>query len=131
MAKMGRPEIQIDVAKLKAVMRLKPTLKDTAAFFECDPSTIENFIRREFNLTFSDFREQNMVHTRFSLIRKAIQKAENGDNVMLIFCLKNLCQWRDRFDEASDAQINMTSTKDEIKDLINQVTKIAKDKVGA
>jgi hypothetical protein len=30
------------------------------------------------------------------LIRTAVAKAEKGDNIMLIFCLKNLCQWRDK-----------------------------------
>jgi len=85
--------------KLKALMRLKPTLEDTAAFFECTARTIERYIRKEFDLTFVDFREQNMVHTRLTLIRTAIGKAERGDNVMLIFCLKNLCGWKDKWDE--------------------------------
>lgn len=88
--------VEIDKQKLKALMRLKPTLADAAAFFECSERTIERFIKDEFELTFVDFREQNMVHTRLSIVRKAIEKAEKGDNVMLIFCLKNLCGWKDR-----------------------------------
>jgi hypothetical protein len=100
---MGRKPIVFNDTQLKEIMRFKPTLKDTAAFFECDPSTIENYIRANWNCTFSEFRDQNMVHTRFMLIRTAIQKAEKGDNVMLIFCLKNLCQWRDKLpDEQFD-----------------------------
>lgn len=99
MAKMGRKPANIEEAKLKALMRLKPTLEDTAAFFECSPRTIEQYIRDNFDLTFRDFRDQNMVHTRFALIRTAIQKAEKGDNTMLIFCLKNLCGWKDKYDE--------------------------------
>lgn len=99
MAKTGRPKKEIPHAQLKAFMRLKPSLQDTANFFECSVDTIERFIRREFKASFADFREQNMVHTRFSLIRKAIQKGEGGDNVMLIFCLKNLCGWKDRYDQ--------------------------------
>ncbi len=92
----GRPMVQIDLEKLKALMRLKPSLEDTAIFFECSPDTIERTIKREFKLTFAEFREQNMVQTRFALVRTALQKAQKGDNVMLIFCLKNLCGWKDR-----------------------------------
>jgi AraC-like DNA-binding protein len=93
---MSRQPKAIDEKQLKALMRLKPTLADTAAFFECAERTIERHIRDTFDLTFVEFREQNMVHTRLSIVRKAIEKAERGDNVMLIFCLKNLCGWRDR-----------------------------------
>ena len=96
MAKMGRKRIDIDLVQLKALMRLKPTQKDTAAFFECSEDTIERIIKKNYNATFAEFRYQNMVHTRFSLIRKAISKAEAGDNIMLIFCLKNLCGWADK-----------------------------------
>ncbi len=90
--------IDIESAKLKALMRLKPTLEDTAAFFECSTKSIQRFIRDEWDLDFVQFREQNMVHTRLALIRKAIDKAEKGDNVMLIFCLKNVCGWKDKWD---------------------------------
>lgn len=96
MSRIGRPRIEIDEDQLKALMRLSPTLADTAAFFGCCIDTIEKHTKSVYGLRFSEFREQNMVHTRFSLIRKAIQKAENGDNIMLIFCLKNLCNWRDK-----------------------------------
>ena len=55
-----------------------------------------------------------MVHTRFMLIRTAIQKAEKGDNVMLIFCIKNLCNWRDKLpDEQFDEdKFKAMSTQD-------------------
>lgn len=86
----------INPAQLKALMRLKPTLEDTAAHFEVSTRTIERFIKKNFKLTFVEFRNQNMVHTRHGLIRKAIEKALSGDNTMLIFCLKNLCGWRDK-----------------------------------
>jgi hypothetical protein len=113
MAKMGRPKKEINLEQLKALMRLKPTQKDTAAFFECSEDTIDNVIKKNFKCTFSEFRDQNMVHTRFSLIRKAIQKAENGDNCMLIFCLKNLCGWVDKFEtkQESDVTVSMEGFK--------------------
>lgn len=88
--------IKIDDKQLKAMMRLKPTLEDTAAFFECSTKTIQRFIRDTWDLDFVQFREQNMVHTRLSLIRKAIQMAESGNVPMLIFALKNLTDWKDK-----------------------------------
>ena len=48
------------------------------------------------------------------LIRTAIKKAERGDNVMLIFCLKNLCQWRDKLpdNEFDEDKFKAMSTQD-------------------
>ena len=79
--------------QLKAILRLKPTREDCAAFLGVEVSTVDKYIKRTYHCTFSEFREQNMVHTRFMLIRTAIKKAESGDNCMLIFCLKNICNW--------------------------------------
>lgn len=90
---MARPAKDINEAQLKALMRLNPTLADTAAFFECSERTIERFIRDEFDLSFVEFRDQNMVHTRLELIRSALKKSERSDT-MHIFCLKNLCGWK-------------------------------------
>jgi hypothetical protein len=109
MAKMGRPKKFDDekIRQLKAICRLKPTMADCAAFLDVHPDTITKYCK-SIGLTFSEFREQNMVHTRFSLIRKAINKAEQGDNTMLIFCLKNLCGWADK--QEIDQKVNQNVT---------------------
>ena len=113
---MARPQIEIDQIKLEALMRFKPTLEDCAAFFRCSPDTIERRIKdytmtdeKPDGLSFAEFRDQNMVHTRFNLVRKALSKADAGDNVMLIFCLKNLCGWKDKQPDEND-QININIT---------------------
>lgn len=98
MAKMGRPKKEIPEQELRAILRMCPTLKDVAAFFECSEDTIERKCKEYGECTFAEFKEQNMVHTRFSLIRKAIKAAESGNNTMLIFCLKNLCGWKDKYE---------------------------------
>lgn len=99
---MSREKKELTESDLKTLMRLNPTLEDTAAFFECNPRTIERYIEKHFELTFVEFRKQNMVHTRLSLIRKAIQQAESGNTAMLIFCLKNLCKWKDKHEEKEE-----------------------------
>lgn len=126
MAKMGRKPLDIDPAQLEALMRMKPTQADTAAFFKCHVDTIAKYIREHYDLTFSEFREQNMVHTRFDLVRTAMEKARRGDNVMLIFCLKNLCGWRDKFDgkpEEDEETIKYKSmTTQELMRLVKEKT---------
>lgn len=94
--------VNIDEPQLKALMRLKPSLADTAAFFECSESTIHRFIQDTFNLKFKEFRDRHMVHTRHDLVRKAIAMAMDSNVPMLIFCLKNLCAWKDRPDPFDD-----------------------------
>lgn len=92
----------IDDEKLKALMRLKPSMSDTAAFFDCSTKTIERYIKDNYEMGYLEFCERYMVHTRLSIIKKAIDKAEKGDNIMLIFCLKNLCGWKDKWDNSGD-----------------------------
>jgi hypothetical protein len=96
---MARPHKEIKHEQLKALMRLNPTLKDAAAFFECSEDTITRLIKAEFGgLSYAEFREQNLVHTRMTLIRNALKMAEKGNPALMIFCLKNLCQWKDKWD---------------------------------
>jgi AraC-like DNA-binding protein len=93
--KTGRPRKELSPKQLVALMRLNPTLEDTAAFFSVSPDTIERRIRDDFDVTFAEFRDQNMADTRFALVRKALSMAKKGDRAMLIFCLKALCGWKE------------------------------------
>ncbi len=96
---MPRPRKEIDREQFEAFCRLNPTLKDAAAFFKVSEDTIDRRCKEWDYEGFADAKQQNMVHTRLKLIRKAVSKAENGDNVMLIFCLKNLCGWQDKVEQ--------------------------------
>ncbi|OQW50627.1 MAG: hypothetical protein A4S09_02195 [Proteobacteria bacterium SG_bin7] len=108
--KMGRPEIEIDM-QLAIFCRLKPSLADCAAFFKCSEDTITNKIKEQTGQTFSVFRDTHLVYTRFNLTRKAIEKAESGDNQMLMFALKNLCGWRDKQPEEVDKVLVQNNIK--------------------
>lgn len=96
MAKMGRKLIDIDLDKLKSLMRLSPNLEDTSNFFECSPDTVERVIRKNYDCTFAEFRDKNAVHTRMSIKRKMIEKALSGDNTMLIWLSKNMLGMADK-----------------------------------
>jgi hypothetical protein len=99
---MAKPKMTDEkIRQFKAICRLNPTEKDCAAFLDVSEDTLENYCKT-LKMTFSEFRTQNMVHTRFALIRKAIHMAENGNPAMLIFCLKNLCGWVDKVDNVNN-----------------------------
>jgi len=95
MAKMGRPKIELDFQEVKKLMQFKPSLSDTAVWFDCSEDTIIRIIKKQTNLTFAKFRHQNMAKIRIKLVQKAFQMALSGERVMLIFCLKNMNGWAD------------------------------------
>jgi phosphate-selective porin len=98
-----KPRIEVDQEQFEALCRLNPTLKDAAAFFKCSIDTIEQRSKDFGYETFADARDKNMAHTRFRLIRKALHMAESGNTAMMIFALKNLCGWSDKF-ESNDVE---------------------------
>lgn len=113
----GRPPILIEKHQLEAICRLNPTLKDCAAYFKCSEDTIDRRAKEFGYSNFADLRDKNMVHTRLSLIRKAVRKAEGGDNTMLIFSLKNLCGWKDKVESeetVKQIQINIDGTDQQL-----------------
>lgn len=110
-------QIIIDEAKLKGFCRLKPTLKDCAAFFECSEDTIERRCKDLGSKTFAEFREKNMVHTRHSLQQEAIRQALKGNSTMLIFCLKNLCGWADKMETKTEISMSDSELDEAIKQL--------------
>jgi hypothetical protein len=86
---------KIDADKLQKLMRMKPRLEDAAVVMGCSGKTIERFIRQEYNLSFSEFRDLHMAHCRFELVRTAYELATVDKNVVaLLFCLKNMCDWK-------------------------------------
>lgn len=93
---MARPKLMTEekIRQLKQICRLKPTLADCAAFLDISEDTIENYCKKQ-GMRFSEFREQNMVHTRFMIIRNIIKECEKGNTTMLIYASKNLCGWTD------------------------------------
>ena len=99
---MARPRLEIDQEQLEALCRMNPTLKDTASFFKCSEDTIERRCKEFGYIDFADARQQNMVHTRLKVIRKALSMVEAGNTAMVIFALKNLCGWSDKLEHKQD-----------------------------
>ena len=58
---------------LKAICKLRPSLQDTAAFFNVSEDTILRRCKEYENMTFAELRDKYMADTRLKLANKAIR----------------------------------------------------------
>lgn len=92
----GRPLIEIDMEKLKLLMRLDPRREDAAAQMGCSVDTVERRIKEATGLTYNEFKDLHLAPTRLSLVQKALKLAEAGDVTALFKCLNHFCNWSDK-----------------------------------
>jgi len=113
--KKGEPKpVKVPEDRLRAVLKLNPSLIDTAGYFDVSEDTIERACHKYGNCTFAEFRERNMSHTRLRLAKKALDLADQGVMEALKICLKNINKWTDRVDLSGrvkvDEDIKVTET---------------------
>lgn len=96
-------KIILDQETLQKFMRYRPSLKETANFFNVSEDTVERRIRDWENCSFKDFKSRYSRDVKNKLIDKALEMAAQGHPTMLIFCLKNCCGWSDKVElESTD-----------------------------
>lgn len=95
---MGRTKLEINWAVLDALVQRGATKVSAAAILEVSHDTIERRIEEKYGCNFEEYKAQKFEKTKAKLVERAIDKALNGDNTMLIFCLKNLCGWADKIE---------------------------------
>jgi len=91
----GRPPINLDKEQLCKLMKFRPTLSDTAGWFDVSEDTIERRVKEEFGKTFREFRDHYLAETKILLVQKALSMAIEGDRKMLVLALKNYCGWEE------------------------------------
>ena len=101
MAKMGRPAVEVPLDILDTACQFNANTNQILQVLESKgisitDDTLNAFVKRKFNMTFSEYRDKKLDLTRFRLVQKAVKLATEGNVTMLIFCLKNLCSWKDR-----------------------------------
>jgi hypothetical protein len=82
---LARPTKVIDWTHFDKLAALQCTLKEIAAFFNCSEDTIENAVKREKKMRFSEYYDQKRRAGWVSLRRKQYEKAMEGNVVMLIW----------------------------------------------
>ena len=94
--KTGRPLTVIDWKVLDNYLLLGARMIDIEEMMGIGDDAIRRAVKREFKLSFADYRNKKMAKTRLTLIQKALTMAKQGDRTLLIFSLKNLCGWSDK-----------------------------------
>ena len=94
--KMGRPQIAIDWVQFDKLCGLQCTLREIAAWFNCCEDTIENRVKEERGITFSDYFKEKRERGKVALRRLQWNSAHKGSITMQIFLGKNYLNQSDQ-----------------------------------
>lgn len=103
MAKMGRPQIEIDKQSFESLCAIQCTLAEIASFFKCSEDTIERWCRRTYKdendspMTFAEVYKTFSVGGKISLRRFQFKLAEHNTS-MAIWLGKQWLGQRDNMD---------------------------------
>ena len=100
MAKMGRPQKEIDADQFEKLCYLQCTLGEIASFFECSEDTIERWAKRQYGITFADAYKRYSAGGKISLRRWQFKQAEHNVS-MAIWLGKQLLGQREQVEVAS------------------------------
>jgi hypothetical protein len=107
--KVGRPKMprkynkkELDWATLDGILQFGATKSQAADILETSEDTIDRRIKEKFNVSFEKYKERHLGKIKIKLQQKAIQMALSANTPMLIFCLKNLCGWRDKPEDLAE-----------------------------
>lgn len=96
MAKMGRPQINIDQSDFEKLCVMQCTKTDIANWFECSEDTIERWCKRTYGETFAVVFAQKREKGKVSLRRMQWKSAEAGNVTMQIFLGKQYLGQKDQ-----------------------------------
>ena len=99
---MARPRKQIDWEEFDKLCMIQATQGEIAAWFDCTVDTIENAVKREHKVRFSEYFAQKRGKGKISLRRKQFQVALSGNVTMLIWLGKQLLGQRDKHEHTGE-----------------------------
>jgi hypothetical protein len=94
----GRPPVPIDWEEFDKLCGLHCTLTEIASWFGCSVDTIENRVKQEKGLGFSEYWAEKAEKGKIAIRRAQMQQALKGDRVLLIWLGKQLLGQRDQLD---------------------------------
>jgi len=105
---MAKREHGFSWEKLDAVLGMGASKSMAASVMDCSEDTIDRRIKKEHEQTFSQYREIKLAPTKIRLQQKALTMGLGGNVTMLIFCLKNLCEWSDKVENTNKGESSVS-----------------------
>lgn len=102
MPKSRKDKIELNYTALDALLQFRVSLSFCADYLEVSRDTIMRRIKDDHGLTFTEYHALKMERTATKLQQKALELALSGNNTMLIFCLKNIAGWSDKYEQQLD-----------------------------
>ncbi len=93
---MANHKTEVNFDKLDALLQFKVSMKFCADYLGVSIDAIRRRIKERYDMTFTEYHQLKMERTATKLQQKAIEMALDGNNTMMIFCLKNLANWADK-----------------------------------
>lgn len=119
MAKMGRPQKEINKEQFEELCKMQCTLDEIAGFFKCSPDTIQNWCKKEYEDIYSVVYKKYAQDGRISLRRAQLKSALGGNVTMQIWLGRQLLG-------QTDKQVLSLDTEEENKKLAKEFMDWAK-----
>lgn len=91
----GPDKTEIDWTVLDTALAFGPSRQTCADLLGISIDTLKRRVQEKHGMTFSDYAEGKFAKTKMKLITKAIEMGIGGNVPMLIFSLKNKCNWEE------------------------------------
>lgn len=113
MSGKGRPKIELRYDILDELLQFKCSKKYISRRLKISEDTIENRLREDHDMTFTEYADYVFEDVKISLQKKALAMAiDDGHPTLLIMALKNHCGWTDK--------VENTNVNSELKITIDQ-----------
>jgi len=112
MAKMGRPEIEIDWDQFEKLCQLHCTLNEIAGFFGCSHDTIERKVKERYGKTFAYVWDEKSATGKVSIRRKQFEMALKGNVNMLRWLGQNILNQTDKVEQKTQIEVKQLGPKE-------------------
>ena len=92
----GRPKVKIDWVQFHELCKMQATIEEICAVMRIDDETLRRRAKEEFQCDFAAVYKRLAADGRYSLRRKQVEIAKDGNTAMLIWLGKQYMSQRDK-----------------------------------